>query len=347
MSSIPNTVLRQFFLIILILVLGGIIFINLSYFLPAFLGAYTLYILLKRPYVFLRNRWNWSGPLTSGVLILISIAVIIFPLNSVLHLLSSKILPQLNNSSAIWSSIEQFIRDLEFRYNIKILTEENILPARDYLIKESSHLLGATLNSLGMVAISYFLLYFLLTQGASLESRIRNWLPLSPENMDYFGSHMNGLVYSNAVGVPLVALAQSLVAGIGYWIAGVGDPFLWVIVSFFASFIPFLGAMIVYIPLSIMLIYSGSQGMGIFLILYGFIIVGSVDNIFRMMILKRLGNMHPLITIFGVFIGLKLFGFLGLIFGPILISIFLLFLDVYLKEYSTSADSEVAEKTIH
>ena len=97
--------------------------------------------------------------------------------------------------------------------------------------------------------------------------------------------------------------------------------------------------MIVYIPLALVLIYNGHVPWGIFLFLYGFLIVGSVDNIFRFWLLKKIGDTHPLITIFGVIVGLKLFGFLGLIFGPILISLLVLLIDLYNQEYSRTEEN--------
>ncbi len=71
----------------------------------------------------------------------------------------------------------------------------------------------------------------------------------------------------------------------------------------------------------------------IFAFIYGLVIVGSTDNIIRLYVLKRLDNVHPLITLIGVIVGVPLFGFIGLIFGPLLISLFLIVLRIYRKEY--------------
>ncbi|MBK8954416.1 MAG: AI-2E family transporter [Saprospiraceae bacterium] len=339
MQKIPNSIIRQGFHLILILLLGSLIFWQLHLFVPAFLGSYTLYILLRKPYIFLISRWNLPKGLAAMTLMILSLLVIVIPLNTLIRMLSSRILPQIKDANSIWTSVEQFIHELEIKYNIAILTKEHVGSIGDFILKESSNVLSATFNSIGLIAIMYFVLFFLLTGGAKMEHVFTSWLPLKIKNLNYFREHLNSLVYSNAIGIPLVSLFQSLVAFIGYWIAGIDEPFLWFVVTFFASFIPFLGAMVVYIPLSIMLIHIGQNNYGIFLLLYGFVIVGSVDNLFRLAIQKRIGDTHPLITIFGVIAGLKLFGFIGLIFGPIIISLFILLVDVYLKEYGEySAD---------
>ena len=74
---------------------------------------------------------------------------------------------------------------------------------------------------------------------------------------------------------------------------------------------------------------------GTLMLIYGFGIIGTIDNVLRFSLLKRLGNVHPLTTVFGVIIGLKLFGFIGLIFGPLLISLFMLLLKIYGSEFLT------------
>ena len=71
------------------------------------------------------------------------------------------------------------------------------------------------------------------------------------------------------------------------------------------------------------------------MLIYGFGVIGTVDNVLRFTLLRRLGNVHPLTTVFGVIIGLSLFGFIGLIFGPLLISLFMLLLKIYSSEFIT------------
>ena len=69
------------------------------------------------------------------------------------------------------------------------------------------------------------------------------------------------------------------------------------------------------------------------LLIFGFGIIGTIDNVLRFTLLKKLGNVHPLTTVFGVIIGLNLFGFIGLIFGPLMISLFMLLLRIYSSEF--------------
>lgn len=87
------------------------------------------------------------------------------------------------------------------------------------------------------------------------------------------------------------------------------------------------------VPLSIMLFVQGDIYRGVAMTIWGFVFIGLVDNLLRFVINKKIGNIHPLVTIFGVIVGIQLFGFIGLIFGPLLISMFILLLKIYSNEF--------------
>ena len=97
--------------------------------------------------------------------------------------------------------------------------------------------------------------------------------------------------------------------------------------------IPFIGTLVGILPVFILTISTGNEFAAWGILIYGLIVVGSTDNIIRLFILRKLDNVHPLITLIGVIVGVPLFGFIGLIFGPLLISLFLLVVKIYKKEF--------------
>lgn len=334
-TPISNHHIRQIFLVISIVILGLVIFWQLKSFLPAFLGAYTLYVILRRWMFALTNRLKGRRSIAALLLMLLSFVVILLPINGLLGILTSRILPAMKNSPEIWTTVEHKIQEWENKYNIHVLTQENLKNIGEWGVNELQNVVGATFSGIITVVIMYFILFFMLTEGARIEKSFYRWLPLRESSTSFLKKHLNDLVISNAVGIPLVAFLQSVVAFIGYWITGVQEPFLWFVATCVAAVIPVLGSALVYVPLSILLIANGHTTSGIILFLYGFLVIGSVDNLFRFWLQKRIGDTHPLITIFGVIIGLNLFGFIGLIFGPILISIFLLLFQVYAHEFGS------------
>lgn len=141
------------------------------------------------------------------------------------------------------------------------------------------------------------------------------------------------IIVANAIGIPLLAIIQGTFAYIGYLIFGIEAALFYGVLTAFASIIPMLGTMIVWVPLTLSLIISGNWTMGIALGIYGFFVIGGVDNLVRFVLQKRLANIHPLITVFGVISGLSLFGFWGIIFGPLLLSLCLLLLNMFRHDY--------------
>ncbi len=338
-TQISSQAIRQVFLILIITLLGGLIFWQLKTFLPAFLGAYTLYVLSRKWMFKLTLKLKGRSTLAAFLLMISSFLIILVPLNGLIGILSSRILPTIKRSNDIWATIEKTVQSLEEKYSIHILTKENLNSLGEWGMAEMQKVVGATFNTLLIVFVMYFILFFMLTEGRNMEKAMNNWLPLRPQSALLVKKSLNNLVFSNAIGIPLVAILQGAVAFIGYWLTGVPEPFIWFIATCVAAVIPVLGAALVYVPLSILLFANGMTVQSAILFGYGFLVVGSVDNLFRFWLQNKIGNTHPLITIFGVIVGLNIFGFMGLVFGPILISLFLLLMQIYKQEFHKNSES--------
>jgi predicted PurR-regulated permease PerM len=116
------------------------------------------------------------------------------------------------------------------------------------------------------------------------------------------------------------------------------------VVSFFLSFIPVLGTPLVWVPAGVILIAQEQMGKGIGILLFGAILVVNIDNVLRFALAKKLGDIHPLLTIVGIVLGVPVFGIVGIFIGPLIIVYFMLLVQVYLKEYGsgTARRQEVA-----
>ena len=334
MSQISNNTLRQLFFLLLLIVIGSILFIQLKTFLPALLGAYTFYVLLRKYMFLLQARFKWKKGLAAGLLMLLSFLIILLPIFLLINMMVSKITFAVQHASEVLTSIKSFIAQYETKYQVELLSTENINKISGWAAHTLPLILGATLNTLTTIAVMYFILYFMLTEGRKMEANFYDMVPLKGQNVLLLRREMNSLVTSNALGIPLIALLQGVVGLIAYLILGVKEPMFWFVVTCIASMLPIVGAAVGYIPVALLFFASGDSTKGIIMLIYGFGIIGTVDNVFRFWLQKKLGDVHPLITVFGVIIGLNLFGFIGLIFGPILISLFILLIRIYANEFS-------------
>lgn len=195
--------------------------------------------------------------------------------------------------------------------------------------------------------VAFFVLYFMLISGRSLEKGLIRTLPLKEENKDSLWVETKNMVVSNAIGIPLLIICQCIVAIFGYWLFNVPEFVLWGILTGVASLIPVIGTMLIWTPICIIMIAKGDVGMGLGLFLYCGVVVSNIDNVLRFSILKKIGDVHPLITVFGVIVGLQLFGIMGLIFGPLLMTYFILLIKIYRLEFSREAPRPAEEGDPH
>lgn len=332
-SIIDQNRIRQFFFIIVLLLLGILLFLELYSFLPALLGAITLYILMHRWMFYLTGKRKWRKGLAAMALMLLSFIVILLPVGLLANMLYSKVAYAIQHSSELVAALKKLVSTLEQRFDIVIASEANINKLGNTIASSLPRILGTTFNTLTTIFFMYFILYFMLVNGKKMETALYEYIPLKNENVAEVGKEVNRMVLSNAIGIPVIAMAQGIIALIGYLILGIKEPFFWFGVTCIAAMIPVVGAALAYIPISIILFANGQNWQGITMLIFGFGIIGTADNILRFTLLRKLGDVHPLTTVFGVIIGLNLFGFIGLIFGPLLISLFILLLKIYSAEF--------------
>lgn len=334
-NVIDQNRIRQFFFIVILLLLGILLFLQLYSFLPAVLGAITIYVLLHKWMFYLTEKKKWRKGWTAALLMLFSFIVILLPVALLVNMLSSKVSFALRHSAELTEALKTLVADIEQRFDISIASNQNINRLGNTIAQSIPQVLGATFNTLTTIFFMYFILYFMLVNGRKMETAIYEYIPLRDENVGRLSKEVNTMVVSNAIGIPLIAFAQGVVGLLGYLIIGVKEPFFWFGVTCIAAMLPVIGAALAYIPLAIIFFAAGDTTRGIAMLIFGFGVIGTVDNVLRFTLLRRLGNVHPLTTVFGVIIGLSLFGFIGLIFGPLLISLFILLLKIYSNEFIT------------
>ncbi len=331
--TLDSNLLRQIFFIAIIIFLGIVLFSELWFFTSAFLGAVTFYVVMRDRMFYLTEKKRWNSGSAALVLMLLSFFVILVPIGILGNILYSKISYVVTHSSQYLNALKHTVAQIKEKIGYEIVTPNTINQLGPFIAQLLPKVLGLTLNTLTLIGSMYFMLFFMLVNGRRMEEALYEYIPLKDENVVLIGTEVKTMVISNTIGIPLIALAQGLVGLIGYLIIGVDEPWLWFVATCIAAMMPVVGAALIYIPLTISLFAQGENGKGIAMAIWGFGIIGLVDNVFRLMLNRKLGNIHPLITIFGVIIGIQLFGFIGLIFGPLLISMFLLLLKIYSSEF--------------
>jgi len=340
-KPIDSVVIKQIALILVISVLVGLICWNLALFIPSVLGAVTLYIVCRRFNYYLIEEKNWKPWASSMFLMVASLIILILPVYFIVDMLVAKA----GNAQAYMEKFNIFLEKIhQFvfqKVGFDILSKDNIAKVTNFAGTLSTKVLNTTVNTFTVIVSMYFILYFMFAKARLFEKIVSRAMPFKRKNIQLLGDKFIKLVMANAIGIPVVALGQGLVALIGYWIFGCPSPMLLFALTAVASMLPVVGAAIVYVPVGIFMIAEGQTGPGVGILLYGLIIVGLTDNLLRFTLLKKLEDIHPLVTVFGIILGMNIFGFMGLIFGPILMSITVLLIQVYRDEFSEDETPEL------
>lgn len=321
----------KYSLIVFIVGLGIILFRQITPFLGGLLGALTIYIMVRKQMAYLSSKMSRS----LSAFIIMSEAILLFlaPITLIVWMLVNKMQDINLDPQTLIAPIEELATAIKHQTGYDILGND----ALTFLVSLLPRIGQFIMEGIGSLAINLFVLafvlYFMLIGGKKMEAYINSILPFNETNTQEVIHKINMIIRSNAIGIPLLAVIQGGVALLGYFIFNVPNAWLVGLLTGFATVIPMIGTAVVWVPVAIYLALTGDWANGLGMALYGGLIVSQCDNLIRFVLQKKMANIHPLITVFGVVIGLKIFGFMGVIFGPLLLSLFLLFVDMFKKEY--------------
>lgn len=318
---------RKNIVLILLLSLALLISYGLREFLNAFLGAIILYVLLKPLFLYLKRR---IGRIASAItIILSSFLIIIIPFFSLGVMIVNRLSSLKNDQfriSALISRLDDFVG---IKLNRPHLINSYISKLTAFIEDLFPSILSGTFTVFVILVVMYFLLYFMFVQYEEFEKYAIKYAPMDNNQALQFSKELKETTYSNILGQGLIAFVQGSLVTFIFLVLGVDDSVFWGIIAFFLSFMPVIGAPVVTLPAALIMFLNDQIWQGTTLILFTLIVIINIDNVIRFIINKRLANTHPIVTILGVIIGLPLFGFVGLVFGPLIIVWFLHFLSVY------------------
>ncbi|NTU42801.1 MAG: AI-2E family transporter [Nitrospirales bacterium] len=174
-----------------------------------------------------------------------------------------------------------------------------------------------------------FSIFFVLKDGGGVLKRIRGYMPFSDEQKDRLTTQMKDIIVSTVFGGVVVAIVQGLIGGIAFSLLGIPSPVLWGFAISIASFIPLLGAFSIWGPATVYLFVQGDIFHGIALAVVGIFGISLIDNILKPIIIGERTKMPILAIFFSVLGGIKLFGLIGLIAGPLVLALFVSVVEIF------------------
>ncbi len=316
-----------------LVIFGCFILFQLRMFLDVFLGSIIFYVLGKPLVEFFNTKLNIKKSLAAVIVILISFIIVLVPIYFLGTLFYNKLATFIDRET-LEKTIDFVNQNFKKLSGIELVTDDNIKKIQVEATGFATGFVSETLVVLGNLGIMYFILFYLLSNTGNIENLVSSFLPFNSDNLSLLGKELEIQVYSNALGSPVLATLQGIVASIGFYFFELPDPIFWGMIAGVFSIIPFIGSALIWAPAGLYLFMENYVWQGFAIVIYGVLIISTIDNIFRFVFQSKIADVHPLITILGVIFGLKFFGVSGLIFGPLTLSYFLILLKIYREKFN-------------
>jgi predicted PurR-regulated permease PerM len=328
-----NDRVKQVLILSLLILLIFLTIRELHVFLPGLLGALTLYILSRGDYFQLVYNRKWKKGRAAGLFIVYYLLILGVPIFLAVLLISPKINAFLSDPSGMIKDAQQSIATIQKKFGLDLISQESLQNSLSKVTAFIPKIINSTANIITNLAVMLFVLYYMFYNGKDIEKFLYRVIPLKQENINTLATSTKKMVKANALGIPIISIIQGLTATLGYFIFGVKEWGLWGFVTGVFAFFPVIGTMIVWVPLVIFMFATAPTWQAVGLLIYSVVVTGQVDYLARITLLRRMGNVHPVITVIGVIVGLGLFGFIGLIFGPLLVNYIIVVFDIYVNEF--------------
>jgi predicted PurR-regulated permease PerM len=298
------------------------------------LAAILTYFL--RPLKRVLLRYIHSEAVCAAILILLVILLVVVPSFFLTTHLVTQVTGAYNNfkDARLLDRLGGFIQ-LKTGHEVqvqKILLSllENV---RDFLLGAAPDFLGSVTSLLLGLFVMFFVMYYALQQSSDLAYKLTSMIPLEAELKEKMLGEMRGVLEGVLYGQVITSLVQGALGGMGLFIFGIPNAIFWAVMMTILSFIPLVGTPVIWLPAGIFLIVDGHTWRGIGLLIYSALIVANVDNVLKPRLISGKSKIHPVVVMVGVLGGLKLFGFIGLVIGPLVLALLIRLLAFYEEVY--------------
>ncbi|MBP2031163.1 putative PurR-regulated permease PerM [Methanohalophilus levihalophilus] len=305
-------------------------------FIEFFLAAIILYTIIDPVYkaILKRTRLN-SGIVAIGVIALV-ILLMIIPIYYLFVLIAAQISQVLAN---VISQID--LMDVDYEQINELVAMLNLEEkAADIISAAGTFLSGLIIDAvqnigteiIGLTILVFLLYYLLTTDDTKLRKIVFDVTPFSGRNTYVLLDEMKNIIHSTVIATLMIAAIQGTLLAITFYLVGIQGALLWGFITAILSIIPVIGAPIIWIPAIIFKIIQADYYAAVAILIAG-IIISNVDNFLRPFIQKKVGAIHPFVSLLGIFIGIFLFGLVGIVVGPMLLASFILMLKMFNEEF--------------
>jgi predicted PurR-regulated permease PerM len=332
------------FVVILLIVFISAVFLSMirSFLMAIFLAG--IFSALVRPiYHWLEIKLNGRRSLASILTLILLLIVVVLPLGVLTGVVTGQAI-KVSQSAMPWvkAQIEKpgaftdFLATLPF-YDQIVPHSELILRKAGEMVGSISHFLINNLSSATLGAVQFlfmlfvwlYTMYFFLMDGDKLLEKILYYLPLQDHDEQQMLDRFTSVTRATLKGTAVIGILQGGLAGLAFWVVGIPSATFWGVIMVVLSIIPSVGTALVWVPVALILGLGGAVGKAVGLFVFCGLVVGSLDNLLRPILVGKDTQMHELMIFFGTMGGIFMFGMVGVIIGPIIAALFVTVWEIY------------------
>jgi predicted PurR-regulated permease PerM len=332
------------FVLLLVVIFISAVFLSMirSFLMAIFMAG--IFSALAQPIYLCFVRWyRGRRHLASLTTLLLIILLVILPLGGLMGIITAQAIKvgqsvtpwvqrQISEPGAFNELLEDiplYDRIIPYKETILRKVGEMVGGVSSFLINSLSSATVGTVNLLFMIFVMLYTMFFFLIDGEKLLTKILYYLPLQDHDERRILEKFTSVTRATIKGTAVIGILQGGLAGCAFWVVGIPSSVFWGAIMAVLSIIPGIGTALVWGPAAVILAASGSIAKGAGLAIFCAIVVGSVDNLLRPILVGRDTQMHELMIFFGTLGGIVMFGIMGIIIGPIVAALFVTIWDIY------------------
>ena len=206
-----------------------------------------------------------------------------------------------------------------------------------FLYNQVSSVASNLVNFLIQFFLMALTMYYLFKDGPRLKRYFFELLPVPENQLEKLTDKFHEMGRAIVVGNGLSGIVQGILGGLGFYFFGLSSPFLWGTVISFMAFLPIIGASAVFIPTTVILFLHGKSGLALGFLIYNLSYSSVIEYLIKPRLIGQGMQMNALLVFVGIIGGIKVFGILGIVYGPLIITVFLTLAEIYRLEYRDKA----------
>ncbi|MBU0666644.1 MAG: AI-2E family transporter [Nanoarchaeota archaeon] len=325
--------ITRYWLIIVSLIILTLSFFIVKDFLAYIVFAFVLIFGFYPLYRFLNKKIK-NKNVCAWLMILIILIIIIIPLFFIINSLVQQSYSAYNNVNNI--DFNKMVGYIDFIFkkdiNIDYYFQTTILKIRDGIIRSAPGFIGSVADIILGLFIMFFVMFYGFKEGNNWVLLVKNILPLKNEAKERLFMETANVTKGVIYGQFLTSFIQGALGTIAFLILGIPGAVFWGFIMMILAFIPVLGTPIIWLPTALIQLAIGRTVQGIILLIFGFVILINIDNLLKPKLVSAKSKIHPLVALIGLFGGLKLFGLIGIILGPLILAILFVGIKFYTEE---------------